>query len=38
MDDHQYRMAVVWQNSGYNQPPHTSWYIGYNMDEIRVSR
>ena len=25
MHDHTYRMAVAWQNSGYNQPPH----IGY---------
>lgn len=22
MQDHQYRMSIVWQNVGYNQPPH----------------
>jgi rhamnogalacturonan endolyase len=22
MEDHQYRMAVAWQNTAYNQPPH----------------
>jgi hypothetical protein len=38
MDDHQYRMAIVWQNAGYNQPPHTSWFIGFDMDEIRAPR
>ena len=26
--DHQYRNAMVWQMCGYNQPPHTSFYIG----------
>ena len=26
--DHQYRNAVVWQMCGYNQPPHTSYYLG----------
>jgi hypothetical protein len=35
LDNHQYRMAIVWQNTAYNQPPHTSWFIGYNMAEIR---
>lgn len=28
MHDTQYRAAVAWQNVGYNQPPHTSYYIG----------
>lgn len=28
MHDSQYRMAIAWQNVGYNQPPHTSYYIG----------
>lgn len=32
LQDHQYRMAVAWQNTGYNQPPHQSYYIGYDMD------
>ena len=26
-DDHTYDMAIVWQNCGYNQPPH----LGYNL-------
>lgn len=28
MHDSQYRMAIAWQNVGYNQPPHTSYYVG----------
>ena len=28
MHDTQYRTAVAWQNVGYNQPPHTKYYIG----------
>lgn len=28
MHNSQYRCAVAWQNVGYNQPPHTSYYIG----------
>ncbi len=28
MHDSQYRMSVVWQNVAYNQPTHTSYYIG----------
>ncbi|MGQ7945366.1 rhamnogalacturonan lyase family protein [Flavobacterium sp. WC2509] len=31
MHDPQYRVAVAWQNSGYNQPPNPSFYIGYDM-------
>jgi hypothetical protein len=31
MHDPQYRTAVAWQNSGYNQPPHPSFYLGYDM-------
>lgn len=27
MTDHVYRMAIAWQNSGYNQPPHLSYYL-----------
>ena len=26
--DHQYRNAMVWQPCGYNQPPHTSYFLG----------
>ena len=26
--DHEYRNAMVWQCVGYNQPPHTSYFLG----------
>ena len=29
MHDHTYRMAICWQNTAYNQPPH----LGYNLKE-----
>lgn len=28
MQDRQYRLAVAWQNVGYNQPPHPSFFVG----------
>ena len=31
MHDPQYRVAVAWQNSAYNQPPHPSFYLGDSM-------
>jgi len=31
MHDTQYRVAIAWQNSGYNQPPHPSFYLGTDM-------
>lgn len=31
MHDMQYRTAVAWQNTGYNQPPHPSFFIGEGM-------
>lgn len=31
MHDSQYREAVAWQNSGYNQPPHPSFFLGAGM-------
>lgn len=31
MADRQYRLAIAWQNVAYNQPPHTSYYIGEDM-------
>ena len=31
MHDPQYRLAIAWQNSGYNQPPHPGFYIGPDM-------
>ncbi len=30
MQDRQYRVAIAWQNVGYNQPPHLS----YNLEEL----
>jgi rhamnogalacturonan endolyase len=27
MHDPQYRLAVAWQNAGYNQPPHPGFYL-----------
>jgi rhamnogalacturonan endolyase len=32
MHDPQYRVSVAWQNVGYNQPPHTGFYLGYGMN------
>ncbi|XAE59270.1 rhamnogalacturonan lyase [Termitidicoccus mucosus] len=31
MHDRQYREAIAWQNVGYNQPPHPSFYLGEGM-------
>lgn len=31
MHDPQYREAIAWQNSGYNQPPHPSFFVGAGM-------
>ncbi|MGD0383522.1 MAG: rhamnogalacturonan lyase, partial [Thermoguttaceae bacterium] len=31
MDDLQYRESIAWQNVAYNQPAHTSFYLGYGM-------
>ncbi len=31
MHDPQYRISIAWQNVGYNQPPHTSFYMGKGM-------
>ena len=28
MHDPQYRLAIAWQNVGYNQPPHPSFFLG----------
>lgn len=28
MQDPVYRLAVAWQNTAYNQPPHASFYLG----------
>jgi rhamnogalacturonan endolyase len=31
MHDPQYRLSIAWQNIAYNQPPHTSFFIGEGM-------
>ncbi|MGM8360494.1 rhamnogalacturonan lyase [Flavobacterium sp. ARAG 55.4] len=31
MHDTQYRVAIAWQNSSYNQPPHPGFYLGTDM-------
>ncbi len=31
LHDPQYRVALAWQNTAYNQPPHPSFFIGANM-------
>ncbi|WP_175414747.1 rhamnogalacturonan lyase [Nibricoccus aquaticus] len=31
MHDAQYRVAIAWQNVGYNQPPHPGFYLGSGM-------
>jgi len=31
MHNPQYRLSIVWQNVAYNQPPHTSYFIGEGM-------
>jgi rhamnogalacturonan endolyase len=31
MHDPVYRLGVAWQNVGYNQPPHTSYFLGTGM-------
>lgn len=32
MHNPHYRLSVAWQNVAYNQPPHTDYYFGYDMD------
>lgn len=34
MHNPQYRTAIAWQNVGYNQPPHPSFYLGDGMAEV----
>ncbi|KAB8139629.1 rhamnogalacturonan lyase [Chloroflexia bacterium SDU3-3] len=31
MHDPQYRVAIAWQNTAYNQPPHPSFFLGNGM-------
>jgi rhamnogalacturonan endolyase len=35
MHDHQYRLSVALQNVAYNQPPHTSFFLGEGMSPIK---
>ena len=32
MSDPQYRLAIAWQHVAYNQPPHTSYFLGEGME------
>ena len=32
MQDRAYRLAIAWQNTAYNQPPHTSYFLGTGME------
>ncbi len=32
MHDLVYRLGVAWQNTSYNQPPHTSYFLGDGVD------
>jgi rhamnogalacturonan endolyase len=36
MHNRQYRVSIAWQNVAYNQPPHTSFYLGSGMDLAKV--
>jgi fibronectin type 3 domain-containing protein len=36
MHDSQYRLAIAWQNVGYNQPPHPSFFLGAGMSKPPV--
>jgi rhamnogalacturonan endolyase len=33
MHDPQYRVAIAWQNVGYNQPPHPGFFLGEGMPD-----
>lgn len=35
MQDPQYRLSIAWQNTAYNQPPHTSFYFGEGMQPVK---
>ncbi len=34
--DHQYRQGMLWESIGYNQPPHTSYFLG-ELEDITVA-
>nr|WP_139365198.1 rhamnogalacturonan lyase [Litchfieldia alkalitelluris] len=33
MHDPVYRLGIAWQNTAYNQPPHTGFYLGHGMEK-----
>ena len=33
MHNRQYRVAIAWQNVGYNQPPHPDYFLGNGMSQ-----
>jgi rhamnogalacturonan endolyase len=37
MQDPQYRLAIAWQNTSYNQPPHPGFYFGEAMKQASKS-
>lgn len=37
LQDHQYRMAVAWQNASYNQPPHLSYSLAESLGIDRAT-
>jgi autotransporter-associated beta strand protein len=37
MHDPVYRVGVARENAGYNQPPHTGFFLGYNMKTLPAS-
>ena len=34
MHDPVYRLAIAWQNTAYNQPPHLGFYIGDGLENV----
>ena len=37
LQDHQYRMAIAWQNASYNQPPHLSYPLAESLGIDRAT-
>jgi uncharacterized repeat protein (TIGR02543 family) len=37
MHNKAYRLAIAWQNVGYNQPPHVDYFLGYNTTNSHVT-
>jgi len=37
MHDPHYRTSIAWQNVAYNQPPHTSFFLGTDMTTVPAS-